>query len=172
MDTTRERTKSREPLMGGVALVIIGGLLLAAQFVPDISRYVALAIGLGLFALFAFKRDYGVLIGAGVVTGVGVGILVTTAAADDIGGAGFLLSLGTGFVAIWAISYLLRLRERHWWPLVPGLILLTIGAALLAGGTTLELLNYWPVILIVIGLALLGRWFFDSRREAGRHSPG
>jgi hypothetical protein len=166
MEASRQRARSRDPLLGGIALIVIGGLLLVAQFVPDVSRYIPLAIGLGLAALFVAKRDYGLLIAAGVVTGVGVGIVIASTAPGDLAGAGFLLALGSGFLAIWAVSYALRMRERHWWPLVPGLILVTIGAALAAGGGALALLNYWPVILIAIGLLLLGRWFLETRSAA------
>lgn len=167
MDTSHaSQARSREPLIGGLVLVSIGIILLAAQFVPDLSRYMALLVGLGLLGLFLAKRDYGLLIAGGIVTGVGVGIVVAASATGNLSGGGFMLSLGTGFLGIWAVSYALRMAERHWWPLVPGLILVAIGSALAVGGSALDLISLWPVALIVVGVALLGSWYRGARRAS------
>ncbi|CAN5788075.1 hypothetical protein BH24CHL6_BH24CHL6_08340 [soil metagenome] len=167
MDTSHaSASRSREPLIGGLVLISVGTILLLAQFVPDISRYMALVVGLGLLGLFLAKRDYGLLVAGGIVTGVGAGILIAAAATGNLSGAGFMLSLGTGFLGIWAVSSALRMEERHWWPLVPGLILVSIGSALAVGGSALDLISLWPVALIVIGVALLGRWYLTVRRAS------
>jgi hypothetical protein len=159
-------SRSREPLIGGLVLIAIGVVLLLAQFVPDISRYVALLVGLGLLGLFLVKRDYGFLVAGGIVTGVGAGILIAASSTGNVAGAGFMLSLGLGFLGIWAVSYALRMEERHWWPLVPGMILVSIGSALAIGGSAVSLLSLWPVALIVIGVALLGSWYLGTRRAS------
>jgi len=39
---------------------------------------------------------------------------------------------------------------------VRGLILLSIGAALVIGGRATDLLSYWPVILIAVGVLIIG----------------
>lgn len=150
------RRRDRDSLVGGVVLIIIGAGLLVAQFTPDLGRYVVLIIGLGLVAIFAVNRAYGALVGGSIVTGVGAGIIIGASTTGELAGAAVLLSLGAGLLAIWVISYLLRLEGRHWWPLVPGLIVFSIGAALAIGGKTTELLSYWPVILIVLGVLIIG----------------
>lgn len=165
--TATERDRRREPLVGGVILIVIGTVLLAVQYVPDFGRFIPLIVGLGLLGLFAVRRDYGLLVGGGVVTGVGTGIVLASALAGTLSGAAFMLSLGGGFLLIFAVSYLLNLAERHWWPLVPGLILTGIGSSIAIGGVALDLINLWPVVLIIIGVLLLGSWFVSSRRAAG-----
>jgi hypothetical protein len=161
----RKDGHGRETLVGGLILVGLGTLLLIGQFVPDVGRYVALVIGLGLLALFVVKRDYGLLVGGGIVTGVGVGILGATMFEGTAAGAAFMICLGLGFLGVLALSYLMRLPERHWWPAIPGLILTGIGLALAVGGMALELVNYWPVVLIVLGVILVGAWFLGSSRR-------
>ena len=150
------RKRNTDSIVGGVVLIIIGAGLLIAQFTPDLGRYVVLVIGIGLLAIFVVNRAYGALVGGSIVTGVGAGIIIGASTTGELAGAAVLLSLGAGFLAIWVISYLLRLEGRHWWPVVPGLILGSIGAALVIGGKATDLLSYWPVILIVIGVLVVG----------------
>jgi len=88
-------------------------------------------------------------------------VLASTYTGDQAGAA-MLISLGSGFLFIWLASYLLRLKERHFWPLIPGAILASIGAALLFRAT--DLLAYWPVLLIALGLVLMAVAYV--RREA------
>jgi hypothetical protein len=162
-----EHDRRREPLVGGIVLIIIGVVLLAVQYVPDFGRFIPLVVGLGLLGLFLVKREYGLLIAGGVVTGVGTGIWLASTISGTMSGAAFILSLGSGFLLIFVASYVLNLAERHWWPLVPGLILTGLGGAIAIGGVALDLINLWPVALIVIGLLLLGSWLVSSRRPAG-----
>jgi hypothetical protein len=154
--------RAREPLIGGVVLIVIGAALLVAQFTPDLGRYVVLVIGIGLLALFLVNRAYGALVGGSIVTGVGIGVVIASAYPGEQGGAAVLLSLGGGFLLIWLLSYLMQLQERHFWPLIPGGILASVGFALLFRAT--DLLAYWPVLLIALGAILL--FVAYLRREA------
>lgn len=141
--------------IGGAVLILLGLFFLVARFVPTIVPYIVLLVGLGLLGLFAVTRAYGVLIPAGIVTGVGTGIVLAARTSGQASGAVFMLSLGAGFLAVWVLGVLFRVRENHWWPLIPGGILTLIGVALAGSGTAqalLELLgNWWPLILIVVG---------------------
>ncbi len=150
------RRSNRDSMVGGVVLIIIGAGLLIAQFVPDLGRYVVLVIGIGLLAIFAVNRTYGALVGGSIVTGVGVGVVLGATYTGEMAGAAVLMSLGAGFLFIWLVSYLLRMKERHFWPLVPGTILFAIGGALATGGRATDLISYWPIILIVIGVLVIG----------------
>jgi hypothetical protein len=160
MQAVPETRRRRDPLIGGLVLVIIGALLLVGQFWPDIGRYTVLVIGLGLVAIFVVTRAYGALVGGSIVSGVGVGVILGTLYTGEMTGALVLMSLGGGFLFIWLISYLLSMPERHFWPLIPGTILVTIGAALAIGGRATELISYWPVVLIVIGVLVMAAAFF------------
>ena len=147
----------------GLILIGLGAIFLLDRVLPDIGAYVPLIIGLALFVAFLATRTYGFLIPAGIVSGVGAGILLEQA--YDQGGI-FLLALGSGFVAIWLIGSLFRLRENHWWPLIPGGILVTIGLVDLANdsGELAELLDLgWPILLVAVGLLVIIRALAERR---------
>jgi len=167
MEVAPQARRSREPLVGGLVLVIIGAALLAAQFWPDLGHYAVLVIGLGLLAVFVVTRNYGALVAGSIVSGVGIGVVLGSTYTGELAGALVLMSLGGGFLFIWLVSYLLRMAERHLWPLIPGTILFAIGAALAIGGRATELISYWPVILIAIGLVLMAlAWLRREPRVA------
>ena len=153
--TPPARRRNRDAYVGGIVLVVIGVALLIVQLAPDLSRYVVTVIGVGLLALFAITRSYGALIGGSIVTGVGLGIVLAATYTGNQAAAGFLLSLAGGFFFIWLASYLFRLTERHPWPLIPAAILGSIGAVLAIGGNAANLLTYWPVILIALGVIVI-----------------
>jgi hypothetical protein len=143
----------------GLVLVAVGGLLLLGRWIPDVGQYVVLAIGLILLIVFFATDQYGFLVPGGIVSGIGAGIPLSVAYAGQLGGGLFLLSMGTGFLLIWALALLFQLPERHPWPLVPGLVLGTIGAGLAAGergrGVADAIATGWPIILVLAGLVLL-----------------
>jgi hypothetical protein len=150
----------------GLILIGLGAIFLLDRLVPDIGGYVPLIVGLGLFVAFLATRAYGFLIPAGIVSGVGAGILLQQT--YDQGGI-FLLALGAGFASIWLIGSLFRLRENHWWPLIPGGILATIGLVDLAdeSGQLADVLDIgWPVLLVVVGLLVIIRAL--AQRRAGQ----
>ncbi len=159
MRDTHISQPNRDPLIAGLVLIVVGAGLLAVQQMPELGRYIVLAVGLGLLAIFVLNRSYGALIGGSIVTGLGVGIVLASMTSGNESGAVILLSLGAGFMAIWPLAAAFRLSDRHWWPLVPGFILLSIGTALWIGGPAFELLSYWPLILIAIGVLLVALRF-------------
>jgi hypothetical protein len=146
-------------IRGGLVLILVGVAFLAANLIPALVAYVPLLIGLGLLLLFAIRRSYGLLVPAGIVTGVGLGIFLATRLAEPSAGAAFLWSLGGGFLAIWLLGLLFRLPENHWWPLIPGGILILVGGAAaestLARDSLVLLGNWWPLILVAVGLMIL-----------------
>jgi len=151
----RSSDRRNGPLIGGIVLVVIGVGLLVGQLVPDFGRYVVLVIGLGLLALFVVTRSYGALVGGSITTGVGVGVALTSIWTGELAAAAVLLSIGGGFLFIWLVTYLLRMPEHHFWPLIPGAIMATIGAALAIGGMAVSVIAYWPVVLIGLGIVLM-----------------
>ena len=122
-----------------------------------------MGIGIVLLLLFAVSRNPGTLIGGGIVTGLGAGVLVAANTTGDIAGAAVLFGLGLGFVGVWLVGTLLRIPETKVWPLIPGAILVVIGFVVLAGPEAAEALSWlWPVALVgagvvVIVAALVGR---------------
>ena len=160
------RSNPREGIVLAIILIAIGVGALAMQANPEAGSWIVLIVGLGLLALFAFLREYGALVPGGIMTGLGAGIAIaeTSAVSGDQSGGIIVLGLGLGFVSIWVIGGLTHVKEHHPWPLIPGGILTTVGAALLIGGAMEELLRYWPVALIAGGLIVLWRTWAEARR--------
>jgi hypothetical protein len=144
--------------IGGGVLIAIGVAFLLGQLLPNAGRYVPLLVGLIFLAVFLVTRNYGFLVPGGIVTGVGVGIVLAMEDQGRVGGGLFLVSLGLGFVGIFILGALFRLRENHPWPLIPGGILCTIGLITLAGTRYDEAARFaWPAALIVLGLLFVLR---------------
>src|SRR6266508_4020609 len=151
--------------VGGIVLVAIGVAFLLGQLLPNAGRFVPLLVGLIFLAVFLATRNYGFLVPGGIVTGVGVGIVLTMEDQGRVGGGLFLVSLGLGFVGIFLLAALFRLRENHPWPLIPGGILCTIGLITLAGTRYGDVARFaWPAVLIALGL------LFVLRGQIGRAS--
>lgn len=148
-------SQSRAALVIGFVLVLVGGGALVSELLPEFDRYVPLVIGLGLLAVFLVTRAYVALVFGGILTGVGAGLLVADllpGTKDD--GPGAVLGLGFGFVGIWLASWLTRVKEHHFWPLIPGGILLLVGV-----GLVLDLfeqdVSRWVVPAIIVGIGVL-----------------
>jgi hypothetical protein len=146
----------RDQWVGGAVLIAIGAALLLGQVVGETGQFILLGIGIVLLILFAVSRNPGTLIGGGIVTGLGVGVLVAANTEGDIAGAAVLFGLGFGFLGVWLIGTLMKIKETSLWPLIPGGILVAVGVIVLAGAEgaqNLELL--WPVLLIGLGVIVL-----------------
>jgi hypothetical protein len=162
------RMGPRDRIVFAAVLIFVGvaGLVLqAVEATPTGGGVVVLIVGLGLLGAFAYSRQYGYLIPGGILTGLGAGIVASEAftLTDDGTGGVIVLGLGAGFVSIWLIGALVHVAEHHWWPLIPGAILATVGAALLIGSEAVALLDYWWVVLIVIGVVLIWRGWLETR---------
>lgn len=156
-----ERARTPE-LIVGLGLVVVGVALLAGIVVPGVERYVVLAIGFAVLVMFLITRSPAALIAGGIVSGVGVGIALASLEPGRLGGALFLVSLGSGFLFVWLIGWILQLPETRIWPLIPGAILVLVGASTVPG---------WglPLTLIVVGALVL----LQGVRGGGRHvRPG
>jgi hypothetical protein len=142
----------------GVILIAIGVTLFSVQLLNVEGDVVVLVIGLVFAAAFAATRRYGLLIPAGIMTGLGTGILLENAGAV---GEPVVLGLGLGFLAIYAVD-LLATGARgpgRWWPLIPGAILTVVaGAESTLGPEGARIISQgWPIILIGAGAWLLLR---------------
>jgi len=145
----------------GTLLILLGILLLIAQFVKFEGWIFLTGLGIVFLAAGWLLKNYGFLIPGGILTGLGIGIGVGESGyiPEGPGQAGaIVLGIGFGFVLVWAIGWFVT-EERNAWPLIPGGILGVVGGLLLAGSAGLEVLellgNFWPAILIVIGLVVL-----------------
>ena len=106
----------------GAVLVVVGAVLLGARFNDVVAAGgPALWIGLGFLTWWAFSGNYGLLVPAGVLTGLGVGLMLAHARLLTELAA---LGLGVGFLVIYALDALRRAtlepggrscRAPCWW---------------------------------------------------------
>ena len=155
----KKRTPTSDPggLVAGLVIAGIGLFFLAGQLEPDIGRFVTMFIGLALLSVFVVTREYGFLVPGSILTGVGIGIVLDSAASGEAESGVMMLALAGGFLGIWVIGSIYRLSENHWWPLIPGGILTLIGMVQLTRTDVAGALRLWPVILIVLGAFLLAK---------------
>jgi hypothetical protein len=162
-------TGPRDRIVFAVILIVVGiaGLVLqTVETTPDLGGFVVLTIGLAFLGAFAFTRQYGFLVPGGIMTGLGAGIIASqnlTGLTDEQTGGAVVLGLGLGFLSIWVIGAIVHVAEHHWWPLFPGGVLAVVGAALLIGGQAVDLLDYWGVAVIALGLFVLWRAWAGGR---------
>jgi hypothetical protein len=134
-------------------LVTLGAVLLA-QRLNDVAAAGGwpLVVGLGFLVWWAFSGKQGLLVPAGVLAGLGLGLVAQKL---DVFSSPVALGLGAGFIAIYLLG-LLRGGRTQWWPLVPGAVLVAVG--LLEGSAGWGALGElgWPLLLIVVGLIVAG----------------
>lgn len=137
-------------LIAGASLVIVGLGLFALEAVDGAGdAAILLAIGAVFMALYFMRRVYGLLVAGSIVLGVGLGQLLERV--TDLSGDVNVIGIGTGFVGIYVIDRLTT-TSAHWWPLIPGGILLIIGISSVAGASA-DLV--FPALLVVAGIALV-----------------
>jgi hypothetical protein len=156
----------------GLMLIALGAILLVEQYgLFRVPGWAFLgAIGLVFAAAYAMTRNHGMLIPAGVLLGLAAGIAVE-GDGNRMNGSGVLGGLGLGFVAIYAVDWLMT-RSRQWWPLIPGLILVVLSGLLWTGNKDLLQLfgNLWPLGLIALGVYVLYRYWREDRAKPGTPS--
>ena len=162
-------TGPRDRIVFGIILLALGAGGLVLQVVQpktDLGGWIVMIIGAGLLGAFAYTRQYGYLVPGGIMTGLGAGIMVSESikfTSDEGTGGVIVLGLGLGFLSIWVIGSIVHVAQHHWWPIIPGAILATVGAALLLGGQAVALLDYWGVVVIAIGLFVIWRAWTEGR---------
>jgi len=139
----------------GAAVIAIGVFLLLAQNVQDFGTWIPLLVGLLFLAAGVRRRAYGLLVAGGVISGVGVGVVLQQAVDDPWDGAISLLSLAAGFASIWVLGRLLRIPENHPWPLIPAAIIAIIAGLQLTEAELGGAIEWWPLIIIAIGLLII-----------------
>ncbi|MBZ5589577.1 MAG: DUF5668 domain-containing protein [Acidobacteriia bacterium] len=158
--------RARKSNLGfGVMLVVVGGVLLVTRFaLVGTAPAWLLGLGVGLALIAIVGSSYGALVGGMILLGLGSGMLLGDRGVGGLpNGSWILLGLGAGFVGIWVLALILKLR-RHWWPLVPGVVLLAVGGArfyrhfaLIPPEVMVAVRTWWPALLVVAGAWILIR---------------
>jgi hypothetical protein len=166
----------RQYLIG--AMIIVFGLLALLATLTEsafIGEAMALAIGLAFVAWGTLARQPGFMIPGGILSGIGVGVLLSqyvfAGASGEVQGGVITLCMGLGFLLIMPLQqYLTKVDRFYWWPAIPGGILSFVGLSLLLGSVGLTALNWlgrlWPLALIIAGVVILYRAIGIKQRRA------
>jgi hypothetical protein len=158
-------------IIGGVILIILGLLFLAAEIRPQYFQFwdwPVLIIGLGVvFLIWAILSGTGGLAVPGsILAGIG-GILYYQNLTSDWASWAYIWALIPGFVGVGiVISGIIDHNFKE--AFSGGLILMLISAILFfafgpADGLKSEITKYWPVLLIALGLVALFRAVFPRK---------
>ena len=149
----------------GVVVIALGLVMLVATFTDSqfVGQMIVLLLGVIFLAWGVAVRHPGPLIPGCILSGIGVGILLSQwlfgGASGQAQGGIVTLCLGLGFLLIMPAQQVVTGQNAHWWPLIPGGILSLTGFGLLLGDAGLTMLTWvgrlWPLALIGVGLALL-----------------
>lgn len=162
----------------GLSLLLLGVAMLVVRLIPDLDRWVqnnfawpVFIIGAGaLFLVFGLLTNVpGLAVPAAVVGGVG-GLLYWQETTGNWESWAYAWALIPGFVGVGTMLMGLlegRPAERLLagaWLLGISLVLFVIFGSFLGGGDLLG--PYWPVLLILLGLIMLGQSLIGGKREA------
>jgi hypothetical protein len=144
--------------MVGLLLILIGlGILAMNLFrIRLVGPLILALVGAAFLVGYFSRRLYGLLIPGCLLLGLAIGSAGESVLKVEI----TVLGLGLGFLAIYGIDLLYR-RSTHWWPLIPGGILVLVGLTRFPGWSILPNIA-WPLVLIVLGFLLLANamgWF-------------
>lgn len=156
-DYDRRRTHR---LLPGLIMIGLGVLFLIGQFVP-IGDWMLLILGLAFLVSYLVTRRDGLLWPAGVLSGLGVAIIVGNSLRLDgpmMAGA-ILLGLASGFFSIYILDQVFTPPT----PVAPlwagfgtglaGVLSVLIGLGVLSENAWAVVGQLWPIFLILAGIA-------------------
>jgi len=164
----------RAPIVGGIILILLGAFFLAREFYPDLFAFwdwPFIIIGLGaLFLLWAAVGGIGGLaVPATIMAGIG-GILYYQNLTGDWDSWSYIWALIPGFVGVGVL--LSGLIDGKFKSSLDGGVTLVIISAILffifgsTFGLDYNLSQYWPVLLILLGLISLARVLFRRKKTS------
>ncbi len=152
---------NRARLIPGLILIVLGITFLLMQYFEFGPGLFLLLLGFVFLIPYVLTRSYGMLIPGCILAGIGIGLIfdrppLSTPIAVPVG-------LGLGFIAIFVVQLTVT-RASHWWPLIPGVILVLVGIAEGVPQAQVLVEKGWPLILVLIGLLVLVGTFVQSQK--------
>lgn len=151
---------NRARLIPGLILIALGIMFLLMQYFEFGPGLFLVLLGLGFLIPYVLTHSYGMLIPGCILAGIGIGLMfdrppLGTTIAVPIG-------LGLGFLAIFVVQLVVA-RASHWWPLIPGSILVLVGIAEGVPQAQSLVEKGWPLVLVLIGLLILAGMFWQPK---------
>lgn len=144
--------RRKSSVVSGLSLIVIGLGLFWLNRVEDIGESVIFFVVGSLFlGAYLYSKSYGLLIPGCLLLGLGSGTLLRRLnQLDDP----WQIGLGLGFIGIFVIALLVE-KKSHWWPLIPGGVLLVSAFSL--GEQLMRFLfdGGWPLALVAVGVIVL-----------------
>lgn len=150
--------------------VFLGSILLLAGLFMIFANFFKLSIfgilflpllGLLFFVWSIFSKEFKLIIPAGIIEGLGLGIVFTsllTVSSESIKGGFFFIGFSIGWFLITILCKLI-FKKNVLWPLIPGFLLLIFGFLITIEDKGLNILLsfniFWPFILVLAGLILI-----------------
>jgi hypothetical protein len=161
------KTKRDRRMATGVFLILLGGAFYLLERSQGINAAaIFFIIGGAFFAAYLYRKEFGLLVPAGVLLGLGTGTAVNQTRYDF--GNPVLWGLGLGFITIYVVSAIYE-RKNHWWPLIPGCILVLLGLPRVRS-VVQYLFDNWPLILVVVGILFIAGGLLDRLKSSGTGS--
>ena len=165
-DATATTNGGHGRFVGGLVLVGAGLVLLAGQLFT-IGAWPLIMLALLFTGAGVATRTAGWFIPGGVLSGIGLGALLSErglVAGDPAEGGLFLLAFAAGWLSITLLSSLFTEQPQRW-ALIPAGVMALIGTPLLLGAVGEAALAavmgwlafLWPLALIALGLVVLLR---------------
>ena len=150
----------RGRLIPGLVLILLGIAFLLRDYLGVGPEFVLILAGLVFLVPYLLTRLYGLLIPGMILAGLGGGLLYERVAHVNWA---VPLGLGVGFVAIFAVDWIVT-RAARWWPLIPGAALMIPAIVDAFPDARIWLEKGWPVILILVGVLLLALNFIPRNQ--------
>ena len=165
----------RTSIVGGAILILVGAVLFAAQILPDFMPdfweifswpWIVIGIGLVLFILGAAVGEPGMAVPATIMCGLG-GILAYQWYTGDWQSWSYIWTLIPGFVGIGIVLMSLlggdaSAKDGSTLMFISFILLAVFGSFFGAVGMAGR---YWPVLLILLGVVLMVRTFFNKKES-------
>lgn len=152
-----------ESALAGMVLIILGIGLYLLQGSPAATAVTFVAVGGAFFAGYVYRREYGLLVPAGILLGLGLGLAMERGAGSVVGEP-VPFGLGLGFLAIYVVD-LVYTRSGRWWPLIPGAALVLAGLAEDVRVVRWFFRRGWPLAIAVAGALILIRGLTSGGRD-------
>ena len=171
------KSKRITSIIIGILLILIGGVILAAQIYPRLGELISMrfswpliiiAVGIFLFLLGLFQGEPGMAVPAAVVSGIGC-IFYWQDATGSWSSWSYIWALIPGFVGVGlVVAGLLGDKTRI--SIRDGINLILISLILFAVfGSIFGAFNllgqYWPVLLILLGGWMLLQALFRTKKQ-------